>query len=60
MPSVEALNAKLMEEIQTRMMEHVRAMDPDKLAQAWMPAGAAWQQMADAFTQSFNQAKPKK
>lgn len=60
MPSVEALNAKIMDEIQTRMMEHVQRMDPEALAKAWMPAGAAWQQMADAFAQGFNQAKPKK
>ena len=60
MPSVEALNAKLMEEIQARMMAHVQAMDPETLAKAWMPTGAAWQHMTEAFTQSFNQAKTKK
>jgi hypothetical protein len=59
MPSVEAFNAKIMEQIQARMMDHVGAMDPDALAKAWMPAGAAWQQMADAFAKSFTDAKKK-
>jgi len=59
MPSVEALNAKIMEEVQRRMMEHLRTMDPDALAKVWMPAGAAWQQMADSFTKAFTEAGKK-
>jgi len=59
MPSVEALNAKIMEQVQARMVEHLRTMDAEALAKAWMPAGAAWQQMAESFTQAFTDAKKK-
>jgi hypothetical protein len=59
MPSVEALNAKIMEQVQARMMEHLDTMDADALAKAWMPAGAAWQQMADSFAKAFTETKKK-
>lgn len=61
MPSVEALNKKLTEEIQARMLDHVRAMDPDALAKMWLPAGAkAWEQMQEAFTSAFARGKTDK
>ena len=59
MPSVEALNAKIMEQVQARMMDHLRTMDPEALAKSWMPAGAAWQQMAESFANAFADAKKK-
>jgi hypothetical protein len=61
MPSVEAFNQKLMEEVQARMMEHVRTMDPEALAKTWFPAGAkAWEQMAEAFAAGFAGTRPTK
>ena len=61
LPNVEALNKKIMEEVQARMLEHVRAMDPDALAQTWLPAGVkAWEQMQEAFMSGLGGAKADK
>ena len=61
LPGVEAFNKKLMDEVQARLMEHVRAMDPDALAKMWSPAGTkAWEQMQEAFLSGFAGPKPGK
>lgn len=61
MPSVEALNKKIMEEVQARMLDHVRAMDPEALAKTWLPAGVkAWEQMQEAFMSGLGGGKADK
>lgn len=57
LPDVAPMQAALMAEIETRMMEALRASDPETLMKTWMPAGIQgwealqkmfWSQMAGA------------
>jgi molybdopterin-biosynthesis enzyme MoeA-like protein len=50
LPNVEALNKAVMDQVQARMMEQMRAMAPDEIMKAWMPNGAAWEQFQKMFT----------
>jgi hypothetical protein len=49
LPDVEALNKAIMDEVQARMMDHVKSMSPDEIMKAWMPNGAAWEQFQKMF-----------
>ena len=58
LPSVEALNKAMMDQVQARMTDYMKSMSPDELAKLWMPNGtAAW----DAFQKMFTgfPGKPK-
>ena len=50
LPNVEVLNKAIMDQVQMRMMDHMKAMSPDEMMKAWMPNGAAWEQMQKMFT----------
>jgi len=65
LPSVEAFNKAMMEEIQKQTLAQIRAMDPAEIAKAWMPMGAkAFEQFQQMFTAGMSgmgtAAKPKK
>ncbi len=65
LPSVEAFNQAMMEEIQKQTLAQIRAMDPAEIAKAWMPMGAkAWEQFQQMFAAGLGgmagAAKPKK
>jgi hypothetical protein len=50
LPSVEAFNKAMMEEIQKQTLAQIRAMDPAEVAKTWMPMGAkAWEQFQQMF-----------
>jgi hypothetical protein len=50
LPNVEVLNKAIMDQVQMRMMDHMKAMSPDEMMKAWMPNGAAWEQFQKMFT----------
>jgi hypothetical protein len=50
LPNVEALNKAIMDQVQTRMMDQMKAMSPDEIMKAWLPNGAAWDQFQKMFT----------
>lgn len=49
LPNVETLNKAIMDQVQARMMDHMKAMAPDEIMKAWMPNGAAWEQFQKMF-----------
>jgi len=49
LPNVEVLNKAIMDQVQARMMDHMKAMSPDEMMKAWLPNGAAWEQMQKMF-----------
>ncbi len=54
LPNVEVLNKAMMEQVQARMTEYMGKMDPQEIAKAWMPSGAAaWDQFQKMFTGGF-------
>ena len=50
LPNVEVLNKAIMDQVQMRMMDHMKVMSPDEMMKAWMPNGAAWEQFQKMFT----------
>ena len=50
LPNVEILNKAIMDQVQTQMMDQMKAMAPDEIMKAWMPNGAAWDQFQKMFT----------
>lgn len=53
LPDVSALNAKLVEEMQTRMTANMSLLSPDELMKNWMAFGAGAQEQ---FTKLMTQA----
>lgn len=53
LPNVEVLNKAIMDQVQTQMMERMKAMAPEEIMKAWMPNGAAWDQFQKMFA-GFN------
>ncbi len=50
LPNVEVLNKAIMDQVQSQMMDQMKAMAPDEIMKAWMPNGAAWDQFQKMFT----------
>jgi hypothetical protein len=62
LPDVSALNARLVEEMQTRMSANMNMLSPDELMKSWMAFGAgAQEQFAKLMTQAagMGAARPK-
>ena len=50
LPDVAPMQEILMDEVQRRTMENLKAMDPDQLLKTWLPAGIqGWEQIQKAF-----------
>jgi hypothetical protein len=62
LPDVGPMQEAVMKELQDRMMNAMRQMDPETLMKTWMPAGmASLEQMQKMFWQQFaGQQPPKK
>ena len=53
LPDVAALNETMMGEVQTRMADAMKAMDPEALMKAWLPTGVAGMEQMKAFWSQF-------
>ena len=50
LPDVEPMQEAMMAEIQRRMMDGLKAMEPDALVKQWLPAGIqGWEAMQKMF-----------
>ena len=50
LPDVAPMHKAVMDEIQHRMTEGLKVMEPDQLMKTWMPVGLqGWEQMQKAF-----------
>lgn len=58
LPDVSPLHDAAIEELQGRMREAAKRLDPETLLRSWMPpvGGEAWQGLQDAFWKQFRQA----
>jgi hypothetical protein len=50
LPDIEPLQAKMLEEIEKKMLENVRSLDPETFIKTWMPATVqGWTDMQKMF-----------
>lgn len=50
LPDVAPMQTAIMAEIQTRLLENLKAMDPEALFKTWLPAGLqGWEQLQKQF-----------
>ena len=50
LPDVAPMQQAMMDEIQRRMMDNLKAMEPEQLIKTWLPIGLqSWEQMQKAF-----------
>lgn len=56
LPDVAPMQKAMMDEIQRRMTENLKAMEPEQLFKTWLPIGLqGWEQLQKAF---WRQAQP--
>jgi len=54
LPDVQPVQAAVMKELETRLMNAMQAMDPETLVKTWVPAGlAGMEQLQRMFWQQF-------
>jgi len=54
LPDVEKMQEVLMQEIQAKMMENIKSLDPESMMKTWMPTGMKnLDQMQNMFWSSF-------
>lgn len=54
LPDVEKMQEVLMQEIQAKMMENIKSLDPESMMKTWMPTGMKnFDQMQNMFWSSF-------
>ncbi|HVO01168.1 MAG TPA: DUF6489 family protein [Candidatus Cybelea sp.] len=54
LPDVQPVQAAVMKELETRLMQGMQAMDPETLMKTWLPAGiAGMEQLQRMFWQQF-------
>jgi len=51
LPDVEPLQRVMMKELEGRMTSFMSTLDPEAVFRAWMPSGAAWDQMQRMWAQ---------
>ena len=57
LPDVQGFQKAMMDLVQERMAEQVKAMDPEALMKTWLPTGMqAWENMQQAFMRGFSGA----
>ena len=50
LPDVTPMNDKFMEEMEAKMSEHIRTMDPESFVKTWVPASMeGWKEMQKMF-----------
>lgn len=50
LPDIAPLQAKMMEELEARMAENIRSLDPETFVKTWMPATVqGWGEMQKSF-----------
>ena len=50
LPDVAPMQQAMMDEIQRRMTDNLKAMDPEQMFKTWLPVGLqGWEQMQKAF-----------
>lgn len=58
LPDVAPMQEALMKEIETRMMESMRSMDPETMLKTWLPATIqGWGQVQKMFWDQMNAGK---
>ena len=59
LPDVAPMQEVLMEEMQRRMMENLKAMDPEQMIKTWLPVGMqGFEQLQKAFWSQMAAATP--
>ncbi|MCG8490511.1 MAG: DUF6489 family protein [Sneathiellales bacterium] len=54
LPDVEKMQEVLMQEIQAKMMENIKSLDPESMMKTWMPTGMKnLDEMQNMFWSSF-------
>ncbi len=54
LPDLEPIQKRMLEEVQGRMSEYLKAANPEELMKIWMPAGiGAWERMQEQFMSQF-------
>ena len=50
LPDVAPMQQAMMDEIQRRMMDNLKVMDPEQMFKTWLPVGLqGWEQLQKAF-----------
>ncbi len=58
LPDVKPMQEELLREMQNRMMANIRAMEPERLMQLWMPASIkGWEEFGEMFTKMMGGMK---
>ena len=61
LPDVEPMQAAMMKELEARMLENIRSLDPETMLKTWLPATIqGWGEVQKMFWQQFGQQPPKK
>lgn len=59
LPDVAPLQEKMMEEIEKKMQENIRSLDPETLVKTWLPLTLqSWSEMQKAFWSQMGGAVP--
>jgi hypothetical protein len=59
LPDVAPLQEKMMEEIEKKMQENIRSLDPETLVKTWLPLTLqSWSEMQKAFWGQMGGAVP--
>lgn len=55
LPDIQPLQKKMMEELEKKMQENIRTLDPETFVKTWMPATVqGWGDMQKAFWSQMN------